>query len=279
MTATSTFDIPNKSLNTVKLLAFGDCVGKPGKAALRKEVHKLKAAYHADFVVVNGENVSGGLGIEAECYHDIMRYGADIITLGDHAFQKRGSAALLDTYKDTLIRPANYPPGAPGRGFTTMTLKSGPTIGIVNLMGRVFIEKALDCPFRAMDTLLANEMATVDLILVDFHAEATSEKIAFGRHFDGKVALMWGTHTHVQTSDAQILPKGTGYITDLGMSGPRDGVIGMDTETAIVRLTTGLPSQHKVAKGDGVVSGIIVEICVETKKTVAIEAFSRIVRL
>jgi metallophosphoesterase (TIGR00282 family) len=271
--------MPNNSSNTIKLLAFGDCVGKPGKAALRKEVHKLKAAYGADFVVVNGENVSGGLGIEAECYHDIMRYGADIITLGDHAFQKRGSTALLETYKDTLVRPANYPPGAPGRGFTTLTLKGGPTIGIVNLMGRVFIEKALDCPFRAMETLLANELTNTDLILVDFHAEATSEKIAFGRHFDGRVALVWGTHTHVQTSDAQIFPKGTGYITDLGMTGPLGGVIGMDSETAIERITTGLHSQHKVAKGDAVVSGIQVELCVATKRTVAIEAFYHTVRL
>lgn len=271
--------MPNSSSNTIKLLAFGDCVGKPGKAALRKEVHKLKAAYGADFVVVNGENVSGGIGIEAECYHDIRRYGADIITLGDHAFQKRGSSSLLETYKDTLIRPANYPPGAPGRGFTTLTLQNGITIGVVNLMGRVFIEKALDCPFRAMESLLSKELMNIDLILVDFHAEATSEKIAFGRYFDGKVALIWGTHTHVQTSDARILPKGTGYITDLGMTGPLDSVIGMDAETAIERITTGLPSQHKVAKGDAVVSGIQVEICVETKATVAIDAFCCTVRL
>jgi len=271
--------MPNNSSRTIKLLAFGDCVGKPGKAALRKEVQKLKAAYCADFVVVNGENVSGGIGIEAECYHDIMRYGADIITLGDHAFQKRGSAALLETYKDTLIRPANYPPGAPGRGFTIFTPANGPTIGVVNLMGRVFIEKALDCPFRVMETLLSNELNSVGVILVDFHAEATSEKIAFGRHFDGKVSLIWGTHTHVQTSDAQILPKGTGYITDLGMTGPSDSVIGMDTETAIERITTGLPSQHKVAKGDAVVSGIQVEICTDTGTTATINAFNHIVRL
>jgi len=271
--------MPNNSLNTVKLLAFGDCVGKPGKAALRKEVHKLKAAYAADFVVVNGENVSGGLGIEPECYHDIMRYGANIITLGDHAFQKRGSAALLETYKETLIRPANYPPGAPGRGVTTLRLESGLLVGIVNLMGRVFIEKSLDCPFRTMETILKNELSNAQLILVDFHAEATSEKIAFGRHFDGRVSLIWGTHTHVQTSDAQILPQGTGYITDLGMTGPLDSVIGMDAETAIARITSGLPSQHKVAKGDAVVSGIQVEICCETKKTIAIESFYHVVRL
>jgi hypothetical protein len=271
--------MPNTSSNTIKVLAFGDCVGKPGKAALRKEIQKLKAAYGADFVVVNGENVSGGIGIEAECYHDIRRYGADIITLGDHAFQKRGSAALLETYKDTLIRPANYPPGAPGRGYTILTLASGLRIGIVNLMGRVFIEKALDCPFRAMEALLSNELNSADLILVDFHAEATSEKVAFGRHFDGRVALIWGTHTHIQTSDARILPKGTGYITDLGMTGPFDSVIGMDTDTAIERITTGLPSQHKVAKGDAIVSGIHAEISIEDKTTVSITSFCTMVRL
>jgi 2',3'-cyclic-nucleotide 2'-phosphodiesterase len=269
----------SKNMNLLKIVAIGDVVGKAGKASLRKEIKRLREEHSPNLVIVNGENVSGGLGIELECYNDIMRYGADIITLGDHAFQKKHSTVLLNSNSATLIRPANYPPGAPGKGFTIMTLPLGLTVGIVNLMGRVFIEKSLDCPFRCLETLLKNELSEVPIVLVDFHGEATSEKIAFGRHFDGSIALVWGTHTHVQTNDAQILPRGTGYITDLGMSGPKESVIGMDIATAIARLTTGLPSQHKVANGDAVVNGIVAEIDVESRLTVRIETFSTLVRL
>jgi metallophosphoesterase (TIGR00282 family) len=266
-------------MDIITIIALGDCVGKAGKAALRKAIPILKEKYSSDLTIINGENVSGGVGIDAECYHDIMHYGAQVITLGDHAFQKHHSDLLLENYSSTLIRPANFPPGAPGKGFTIVDLAPALSIAVVNLLGRVFIEKSLDCPFRTLDQLLQNELASVPLILVDFHAEATSEKIGLARFFDGRVSLIWGTHTHVQTNDAQILPKGTGYITDLGMTGPQNSVIGMDVETAIHRLISGLPSQHKVAKGDAVVNGIVARICTKNYTVVSIDTIKETISL
>lgn len=264
---------------TITILAFGDVVGKTGKAGLRKALRRKVEELKPSFVIVNGENISGGLGIETQCFNDLMSFGVDAVTLGDHAFQKRGSTELLEQNAKTLVRPANFPPNVAGSGYAIIRKDPYPKIGVVNLLGRVFIEKSLDCPFRCLDALLEGPLSDCPIVLVDFHAEATSEKAALARHFDGRISLIWGTHTHVQTNDASRLPKGTGFITDLGMCGPEDSVIGMESERAIDRLLYGLPSQYKSAKGDAVVNGIVAKISLEDYSTTEIEPFREIVKL
>lgn len=245
---------------TFRVVCFGDIVGRAGRAALRKELKRLRTEHAIDCVIANGENAAGGVGFDSECASELLGLGINIITLGDHTWSKKDSKELLARRANTCIRPANYPDGTPGAGSTIWLSPSGLKVGVMNLMGRVFMTPTLGCPFRKADELLSGPLKDCEVIICDLHAEATSEKIAMGRYLDGRVTVLFGTHTHVQTADERILPGGTAYITDLGMCGPLDSVIGMDAEVALSRFLTAMPASYKPGRGDACLNGIIVEI-------------------
>ena len=230
----------------MKLLAIGDVVGTRSVEYLEKKLWDARRELGADFVIVNGENASDIHGVSAADAKRIMESGADLITLGNHAYGRRDICELLCD-ADWIIRPANYPPMAPGSGYTVLRLGGWRILGI-NVMGTALMD-ALACPFSTVDRILEREKGNYDLAVMDIHAEATSEKIALARYFDGRIDVMFGTHTHVQTADEQILPKGSGYITDLGMTGPVDGVIGTDAKGVIEKFRTRMPTRFTVADG------------------------------
>ena len=263
----------------MRVLCLGDVVGRAGSAALERKLKSWREQWKLDLVIVNAENAAGGQGIDMVTADGLFRCGVDILTLGDHTYQKKEIKEYLDKNCARIIRPANYPPGAPGKGTTIWRSSGGVTVGIANLMGRTFIGGSLDCPFRMIDALLADQLAAVDFRIIDFHAEATSEKVAFGLYVDGRVNLIYGTHTHVQTADEGILPQGSAYITDLGMCGPQHSVIGMDHETAISRFVSGLPASYKLGRGDALVCGVIVELDLESKSAKTISRVREVVRL
>jgi metallophosphoesterase (TIGR00282 family) len=253
---------PNKNPNSFRVIVVGDVVGRPGREALKRHLMTLRSETAADLVVANGENAAGGAGIDPGTAREIKSSGVDIITLGDHAFQRKGAAELLNDNCDWCIRPANLPTDStPGRGDCVVTLADGLTVRVLNLLGRVFISGPTECPFRAASSWLERHVDSVPAITIcDFHAEATSEKYAMARHLDGKISLLVGTHTHVQTADAQLLPHGTGYITDLGMTGNQQGVIGMKSDVALQRFLSPLPAPYQVEEGNGELRGIIADI-------------------
>ena len=258
----------SKSLH---VLCLGDIVGRPGRAACRTALPVLRRTLGVDLVIANAENASGGVGIDSESAQEIHAAGADVLTLGDHTYQRKEIKQFLDEQADWCIRPANYPEGAPGRGWTVVRAGEPLKIGVFNLLGRVFFNTPLDCPFRCAEKILAGPLSGCGVRILDLHAEATSEKVAMGRFLDGRVSVVAGTHTHVQTADEQILPGGTGYLTDLGMCGSRDGVIGMDAETALARLVSGVPQSYKIASGAAVLTGLLAEIDPQSGKTLKIE--------
>ena len=241
----------------MKILLIGDIVGGPGRRAFARIVSALKARGAADAVVANAENAAGGKGLTRGVAEELYTHGADVLTLGDHAWDQKEIFGYADSER-RLIRPANFAPGCPGRGVTSVDTPHG-RLTVISLIGRVFMPPA-DCPFRTVDTILAKEPKLGKVIVVDMHAEATSEKIALGWYLDGRVSVVVGTHTHVQTSDERILPKKTAYITDLGMTGPRDSVIGRDTQTILARFLTGMPAKFELAENDVVLEGVIVDI-------------------
>ncbi len=247
----------------VRVLFLGDVIGKPGRQAAARYLRESRA----DFKVINGENMAGGLGITPSLAMEMLEAGADAITTGNHVWRKREIIPYLMA-EQRVIRPLNYPPGAPGFGHTVVR-KNGKAICLANIEGRTFMG-SVDCPFRAMEEFLATNDDPAPVI-VDFHAEATSEKIAMGWFLDGRVACLVGTHTHVQTADERVLPKGTGYITDLGMTGPAQSVIGMDTAAVIERFLTQLPQKYEVAKGDLEVQGVMITIDARTRHCLRIE--------
>jgi len=251
----------------MKILMIGDVVGSPGRGILRRELKRLKAARQIDAVIVNGENCAAGSGITAALAKEIFEAGADAITLGDHTWGQKEFPAQAGTV-ERLVRPANYPADCPGRGWCLVTM---PTFrfAVVNLQGRVFMNP-VDCPFRTADRVLAEIPKDVP-VFVDFHAEATSEKITLGYYLDGRVTAVVGTHTHVQTSDAQLLPKGTAYLTDLGMTGPYVSSIGRDLKPVTRKFITGLPSRFEVAEGPCVLEGAIIDFDMGTKRSAGIE--------
>jgi metallophosphoesterase (TIGR00282 family) len=250
----------------VLILAIGDVIGKPGRKALSQLLPGLRQQYGIDLVMVNGENAAGGIGLTVETAREMLDAGADVLTSGNHIWKHREIYPYLDSDMP-LLRPLNYPPGVPGRGYLVIG-----QVAVVNLIGRVFIGD-LDCPFRAMDALLASLKPKI--IIVDFHAEATSEKVALGRYLDGRVSAVLGTHTHVGTTDAQVLPGGTAYVSDIGMTGPLDSVIGDDAEAAIQRFLTRLPHRLSVGKGKIALNGMVVEIDDDTGKALSIERIYR----
>lgn len=260
------------------LLFLGDVVGRPGRKVVCDNLKKLIAdptiavVDARDFVpapvlfaVVNGENATAGFGISPENAEDLFKAGADAITLGNHWFNRREVYGYLDSGKP-IVRPANLAPGAPGKGICKVT-KEGISLCVINLCGRVFMD-SYDDPFRSMDRILGS--MDTDHVLVDFHAEATSEKVAMGWHLDGRATMMVGTHTHIPTADEQILPGGTAYISDVGMSGPFPSVIGMDKDIVLQKFVTGLPARFEVAEQPGVISGVIANVERNTGRATAI---------
>jgi metallophosphoesterase (TIGR00282 family) len=262
MNSGSQSSYPGKPGNAVRIIFLGDVVGRPGRTALKKLLQDLRDSVGAELVIVNGENAAGGAGIDPGTGHELRSAGADVVTLGDHAFQRKGAAEFLNENSKWCIRPANLPADTtPGKGECSIALPDGTMVHVINLLGRVFISGIMECPFRAIQSWLATRRSEGSGITVcDFHAEATSEKYAMARHVDGKLSLLVGTHTHVQTADAQVLPGGTGYITDLGMTGNQGGVIGMQSDVALQRFLSPRPAPYQVAEGDGELRGVIADI-------------------
>jgi metallophosphoesterase (TIGR00282 family) len=240
----------------VRLLFVGDIVGSPGRHAVESLLPGLKERLELDFVVVNGENSAGGLGITSKIARGLYRIGVDAITLGNHTYRHAEVYEFLDN-DDRIVRPANYPKGNPGRGHTIVE-KDGMRLAVVNLSGMVFLDAARS-PFSEIDAILAELRGKADYVLVDFHAEATSEKVAMGWYLDGRVMACVGTHTHVPTADARVLPGGTAYITDVGMTGPRGGVIGVVKEQAVKRFLTMMPVKFETASDDPWLNGVLIE--------------------
>jgi hypothetical protein len=241
----------------MNIVFIGDIVGRIGRETVKRLLPWLQDKYRPHFIVANGENAAGGRGINAQIARDLFSWGVHGITMGNHTWDNKEIFDIIDE-EPRLIRPANLPPGTPGNGSAVLKA-GGKELAIVNLIGRTFLPPA-DCPFRAADEALEQLRSRTRCILVDFHAEATSEKIAMGWHLDGRASCVVGTHTHVQTNDNRILPGGTAYLTDAGMTGPRDGVLGMDRDTVLYKFRTGLPSRFQVAEGKWVLSGMFVEI-------------------
>ncbi len=251
------------------ILMVGDIVGRPGRRAVKQLIHPLKKKYDIDFVIANGENAAGGNGLTQEIAEELLDDGIDFITMGNHTWDKKEILEFIDL-EPRLIRPANYPPGTPGKGSAVVKIAKDIKLGIVNLSGRVFLPP-LDCPFRTAETIVNILSKETKIIIIDFHAEATSEKIAFGWYMDGKASAVIGTHTHVQTADERILPQGTGYITDVGMTGPRDSVLGVKTDLVISKFITQLPVRFEVATGPAQLNGVLLHINEKTGKTEYIE--------
>lgn len=252
------------------ILFLGDIVGKSGRHIVRDELPALRQQYNPALVIANGENAAGGLGIEPRTADEILAAGVDVITTGNHIWSKKEVVDYLEHHAQRIIRPYNYPPNAPGKGTVIWRAKDGTSVAIINLLGRVFIPELLDCPFRAADDLLAGEEGKADYIVVDMHAEATSEKTAMGYHLDGRATLVVGTHTHVQTADERLLPNGTAYITDLGMCGPYDSVLGIKSDIIIEKFISGLPTRFDLAKGAALLNGVVLHCDEQTKKPVEI---------
>lgn len=247
------------------ILAIGDIIGRPGRKAVSQLLPGLRRQYGLDMVIANGENAAGGVGLTPETARELLSSGVDVITSGNHIWAQKEIIPDLDS-EMPILRPLNYPPGVPGRGYIARG-----AVAVVNLLGRTFIGD-FDCPFRAMDQLLAELEQRV--VIVDFHAEATSEKVAMGRYLDGRVSAVLGTHTHVGTIDTRILPQGTAYVTDIGMCGPVDSVIGDDAEEVIKRFLTAMPHRLSVGKGKTALNAVMVEIDEDTGKALSIERIS-----
>lgn len=254
-------------METYRILFLGDIVGKPGRLAVQEAMPELRAIYQPLFTIVNGENSAAGLGITPEIARGLYPVGIDGITLGNHAFHRREIGAMLDE-DSRIIRPANMAPGVPGKGWMRLQ-KQGIELTVLNLCGRVYMD-AYDDPFREADRLIAESPSPH--ILIDFHAEATSEKIAFGWHVDGRVSAVVGTHTHVPTADARILANGTAAITDVGMCGPTGSVLGMDKEIILRRFRLGLPERFEVANTPASISGVAIDVQKETGLAQRIES-------
>jgi hypothetical protein len=247
------------SRESVRILFIGDIVGKPGRRVLARHLATVRERLKIDFVIANAENAAGGAGVTLEVVNELTALGVDCITTGNHVWNKREILPHLDSIP-SLLRPANYPPGNPGHGLFTGTLPSGFPIAVLNLTGRTFMGgQHYDCPFRTADELLAGLAEPARIVFVDFHAEATAEKVGLGLHLDGRVTAVAGTHTHVATADEQILPRGTAYITDVGMTGPVNSVIGVIPGLAIERLLLQRPVKFDVASGPARINAVYVE--------------------
>jgi len=253
----------------VLVLMVGDVIGKPGRRAVNKLLPELRQQHGLDLVIANAENVAGGLGLTPDTAEELFDAGVDVLTSGNHIWAQKEIIPYLDDNDMPILRPLNYPPGVPGRGYL---IKSQAMV--VNLIGRTFMGN-FDCPFRAMEQLLTELKPKPPVIIVDFHAEATSEKMAMGRYLDGRVSAVVGTHTHVGTIDVQLLPQGTAYVTDIGMTGPIDSVIGDDTKAVIDRFLTMIPHRLSVGKGKTLFNAVLISIDKDNGKAISIDRIYR----
>lgn len=251
----------------MRILIAGDIVGSPGRKTFAQVVARIQQNAPLDAVIANAENAAGGRGLTPKIADEIFAMGADVITMGDHTWDQKELLPHLEK-EPRIVRPANFAPGCPGRGVTTIETPKG-RISIINLVGRVFMPPA-DCPFRAADQII-REGGLAPVTIVDLHAEATSEKIAMGRYLDGRVSAVIGTHTHVQTSDDTLLPKGTAYLTDLGMTGARNSVLGRDLNSVLHKFLTGMPSKFTVSTEACCLEGVIVDVDARTGKALSIK--------
>ena len=252
----------------MRILMVGDVIGRPGRAAFAKYTPKLRREKQVDLVVVNGENSADGKGVTKKTLDELTLGGADVVTSGNHVWDKKEVMGIIDD-EPYLLRPGNYPVGVPGKGACIYPLK-GKNIGVMNLSGRAFMQE-LDCPFQRAEELLRELSRECGVVLLDFHAESTSEKMAMGWYLDGRVTAVVGTHTHVQTADERILPGGTAFISDLGMVGPWDSVIGFKKEPVLAKTTTGMPARFEVADGPSVYSALLLFVDDATGRTMDVE--------
>ena len=259
----------------MRALLIGDIIGRPGRAVVQRFVVPLRGELGIDLVVANCENVAGGSGITPSTAEELFRAGVDVLTSGNHVWRKKEVFELIKL-DHRILRPANYPITAPGFGGAIIETLSGLRVGILNVQGRVFMEPTTDCPFRACDRELARLKMVTSVIIVDVHAEATSEKVALGWYLDGKVSCVFGTHTHIPTADERILPGGTAYLTDVGMTGPYDSVIGRRTDQILERFLSGLPTRADVAESNLQLRAAVVDIDEKTGKARSIERLTKV---
>ncbi len=256
----------------MKILAVGDIVGRSGLQKLKDTLPKVIKENNIDFVIVNGENAADGMGITEKMYKDILALNVDVVTMGNHTWGKKEIFNFIED--EHIIRPANYPSNNPGKGHRIFTC-NGKKIAVMNLIGRTTMSVLSENPFLKAKEIIKEIKNLVDVIVIDFHAEATAEKIALAHYLDGEVSVIFGTHTHVQTADEEILEKGTAYITDIGMTGPKKSVIGMDVEASIKRFETSLPEKYKIAEGKAKFNSCIFEIDDETNMVIDIKRVNR----
>lgn len=252
----------------LNILAVGDIVGSVGVKELNNRLKNIKEKENIDFVIVNGENSAEGMGITEKNFNDIIAKGVDVVTMGNHTWGKKDIFKFIDNPK--IIRPANYPEGVLGKGYNIYKCKNK-KIAVINLIGRVDINVLSENPFIRAKKIIEKIQNQVDMIIIDFHAEATAEKLALAYYLDGKVTAVFGTHTHIQTADERILPKGTGYITDIGMTGPENSVIGMNIQASIKRFETTLPEKYRIAEGKCILNGVIFKIDDSSSKVTEIK--------
>jgi metallophosphoesterase (TIGR00282 family) len=252
----------------MQILAIGDVIGKPGRLAVQKLLPGLRRQYGLELVIANGENAAGGMGLTSTTARELLEAGVDVLTSGNHIWDQKEIIPFLDGNLP-ILRPFNYPPGVPGRGLLIQE-----HVAVINLIGRTFIGN-FDCPFRAMDGLLSGLKDNCSTIIVDFHAEATSEKVAMGRYLDGRVSAVVGTHTHVGTIDARVLPRGTAHITDIGMTGPLDSIIGDDIESVLNRFLTGMPHRLAVGTGKVMLNSVLINVEDKSGRANSIERIDR----
>jgi len=257
----------------MNILCIGDVVGRPGREAIAKLLPQIKKEHKIELVVANVENAAGGAGVTPKVVKELLDYGCNVLTSGDHIWDRREILNIIDEEK-ALLRPANLVEGLPGEGYCIVSTDNNVEVGVINLQGRVFMSP-IECPFKTAARIIEKIKSKASVILVDIHAEATSEKIALGYFLDGRVSSVVGTHTHVQTADEKILPQGTAYITDLGMTGPCDSVIGQRKEKIIERFLTGMPIKFNVASDDMQLQGVILDIDPKTKKANSIKRLKR----
>ena len=259
----------------MKILHVGDIVGSPGRLIFSRVAGRLRREGEVDFIIANAENAAAGRGITPALADEILAAGANVITLGDHVWDKREVYPYLNA-ETRILRPANFSSQAPGHGSCLLEIKSGIKIGVVVLLGRTFIKYPTDCPFQALDRIFKELRQATPNIIVDMHAEATSEKVAMGWYADGRVSAVLGTHTHIQTADEKILPQGTAFITDVGMTGPYDSVIGQMKERIVERYLTGLPNKFEVASGAATLCGVLVDLDETTGKARGIQRIQKL---
>jgi len=257
----------------LRILFIGDIAGKPGRLAVARLLPGIRKDFSPDFVIANGENAAGGIGISKDTALELFQIGADALTMGNHVWAKREVYPYLNE-ETRIVRPANYPAGAPGRGWAVYPVPSGGTIGVANLCGRVFME-SLENPFRVADEIIGTLKAQTNVVLLDFHAEATSEKVALGFYLDGRASAVVGTHTHIQTADDKILAGGTAYISDVGMTGPVDSVIGVKKELILERFLTMMPNKFEIAEGEALLSAVLIDVDPTTGRATGIQRIQR----